>query len=103
MSDERAKLIALRDTLAGLPCPYCDKPLATCHCTPLPHTPARHMRTNATLRKPTPQQAQPKPMYASESHRALACRHCGYISCRCTIPAPPSTLDEVLRIQQART
>jgi hypothetical protein len=112
----RAKAQRLIDQIETLPCPRCDQPFAACRCDalhpPKPiQPPTRQMRTTAPQPRRTAAQAprQPrlrvemaKPVYLSESHKLLACRHCGEISCRCTVAAPPNTLDEVLRVQRQR-
>jgi hypothetical protein len=42
----------------------------------------------------------PRPRYHDASQAALACKGCGFISCRCQIAAPPKTMDLVIAQQR---
>jgi hypothetical protein len=96
-------------------CQGCGHQRSQCHCGAQPgSTLDQVVRLQAERRGETPQ-APPPPVprpaavpsgrlgtFQSEAHAGLACRHCGYVSCRCPVVQPGSTLDAVLSVQRAQ-
>jgi hypothetical protein len=102
-------------TKLRLLCAGCGSPRSQCRCAPaLPETTALVVARQAERRGETPRTPEappPRPAavppgrlgtFTSASHAALACRHCGYVSCQCPVAQPGSTLDQVLAMQQAQ-
>jgi hypothetical protein len=94
-------------------CPDCRSLRSQCHCgQPLGDTLGQVVARQAEQRgetPPAPVQTPVRPAavpsgqlgtFTSAAHAGLACRHCGFVSCRCPVVQPGATLDAVIRLQR---
>jgi hypothetical protein len=96
-------------------CADCGHPRSQCHCAAeTPETLGQVVALQAERRGETPSTPAPpvqRPAsvpsrqlgtFQSEAHAALACRSCGFVSCRCPVTTPGSTMDGVVTLQRAQ-